>query len=92
MGSTYPGMGPKGVIRANVIIPFVNLYLFERLLLWLRFRAKTEAFIHTHPEPQSGYTMRQHSREDLALLKLPGIKAVYVIPFENGEVNRMART
>lgn len=92
LGGTYPGMRPKGAIRANVIFPFVCLYLFERFLLWLRFHAEMESFIHTHPEPPVGYTMKQPSREDLALLKLPGIKAVYVIPFENGEVNRMART
>lgn len=90
-GRTYPGMEGIGPIRANVVLPFIRLYLIENLLERLLRGAVPEAFIHTHPKPPSGFTMRQHSSEDLALLRLPGIKSVYVVPFENDELNRAGR-
>ena len=90
-GRTYSGMGELGFIRANAVIPFLILYLFESLAQRLKRRAGIAAYLHTHPKPPPGYTSRFHSAADLFLLKLPGIKAVYVIPYENGEMNRAGK-
>jgi hypothetical protein len=88
-GRTLRGMGWKKFHRPNVVLPFLYLYLFESIRELLTSKALVEAFIHTHPEPQKGYSCKEHSREDIWLLKLPRIKAVYVVPFENNEINRL---
>jgi hypothetical protein len=90
-GRTHVGMGSHGRIRANVVIPFIYMYLFQSVIELIKRGARIEAFIHSHPQPGPGYTCRNHSPEDLLLLKLPGIKTVYVIPFENTEINAAAR-
>ncbi len=87
-GKTHIGMGKHGIIRANVVIPFLYMYLVQSITERLKRKANIAAFIHTHPEPPQGYTCRNHSAEDLFLLKLPRIKAVYVIPYENKDINR----
>lgn len=86
-GKAHAGMGEHGIIRANVVIPFLYMYFVQSSIERLKRKAKIAAFIHTHPAPQPGYTCRNHSSEDLFLLKLPGIQAVYVIPYENKELN-----
>ncbi len=88
LGRTYTGMGKCGPFRPNVVIPFMYLYMTETLQEWLRLRSRPVALVHTHPRPSPGMTCRHHSREDRMLLKLPGIHAVYVVPYENDEVNR----
>lgn len=87
-GKTYAGMGSFWFIRPNVVIPFIFMYVFQSLMQLLLYRAHLSSFIHTHPKPDKGYTYRYHSKEDLFLLRLPAIKAVYVIPYENNEINR----
>lgn len=87
-GRTYSGMGKHGVIRANVVIPFIYLYLIQSIKELVARRGKIAAFLHTHPNPPSGFTCRHHSAEDLFLLKLPRINAVYVIPYENQDLNK----
>ncbi len=89
LGRTFPGAGRWGPFRPNVVIPFIYLYCVEALKVWLLYRYTVVAVIHTHPRPPEGMTYRHHSPEDLLLLKLPGIAAVYVVPYENTEVNRM---
>lgn len=90
-GKTHAGMEKHGIIRANVVIPFLFMYLIQSITERLKRNAKAAAFIHTHPAPPPGYTCRNHSSEDLFLLKLPGIQAVYVIPYENKEINRAVK-
>ncbi len=87
-GRTYAGMGKLGFIRPNVVIPFIYIYTIQSLIQRILHKAFKESFIHTHPKPNPGYTYRHHSKEDMFLLRLPGIKAVYVIPYENNEINR----
>lgn len=87
-GHTYAGMGRHGIIRPNVVIPFLYLYLIQSAIERLKYKAGIAAFLHTHPKPPTGYTYKRHSAEDLFLLKLPGINAVYVIAFENNELSR----
>ncbi|MDD4772681.1 MAG: hypothetical protein PHZ09_03660 [Eubacteriales bacterium] len=91
-GKTYAGMGKIGIIRPNVAIPFVFVYTVQAFIERIRRKASPEAFIHTHPKPDAGYTYRYHSKEDMFLLRLPGIKGVYVIPYENNEINRQPDT
>lgn len=88
IGRTYEGMGKHGMIRANVVIAFLYLYLIQTTKERLKRKAKISAFLHTHPKPPAGFTCRYHSAEDMFLLKLPRIVAVYVIPYENKEINR----
>lgn len=87
-GRTYAGMGKFGFIRPNVVIPFIYIYTIQSLIQRILHKAFRESFIHTHPKPNAGYTYRYHSKEDMFLLRLPGIKAVYVIPYENNEINK----
>lgn len=91
-GRTFAGMGKIGMIRPNVVIPFVFVYIVEAFIERIRRKSSTEAFIHTHPKPDAGYTYRYHSKEDMFLLRLPGIKGVYVIPYENDAINRQPDT
>lgn len=71
-----------------MVMPFIYLYTIESTKEWLKHKANIEAFVHTHPKPNAGFTYRSHSKEDLFLLKLPRINAVYVVPYENNELNR----
>ncbi len=86
LGRTGTGMGRWGPLRPNVALPFVGLYLFETLTQRLLRRAKPTAWVHSHPRPPQGASYRQPSREDRLLLKLPGIHAVYVVPYETDQV------
>jgi hypothetical protein len=90
-GRTYTGMREHGLLRANAVIPFLLLYFFQSLAERIRRSASIAAYVHTHPKPPPGFTCRHHSAEDLFLLKLPRIKAVYVIPYENNEINLALR-
>ena len=87
-GRTYAGMGKFGFIRPNVVIPFVFMYMLQSVTQRLLHKARMVSFIHTHPMPEKGFTYRNHSKEDLFLLRLPGIHAVYVVPYENNEIRR----
>lgn len=89
LGRTYRGMGEYGPFRPNVALPFIYLYIVETMKERIVLRSKPVAIIHSHPRPAHGMTCRHHSWEDHQLLKLPGIDAVYVVPFENNEVNRI---
>lgn len=91
LGRTRVGMGLWGPIRPNVAVPLVYLYLLETLSEWLLRRAVPVAVVHSHPRPPRGHTYGHHSREDLQLLRLPGIHAVFVVPYENREVLRRGR-
>jgi hypothetical protein len=91
IGRTLAGMGQHGILRANVFFPFLFLYMLQAVSERAKHNAKIAAFIHTHPKPAPGYTNSFHSAEDLFLLKLPGICAVYVIPHENQEIIRVER-
>lgn len=87
-GRTYRGTGGFGFIRPNVVLPFVFMYLFQSVIQRLLHKARMESFVHTHPMPGKGFTYRYHSKEDMFLLRLPGIHAVYVVPYENDEISR----
>ncbi len=91
-GRTYAGMGNHGRIRANVVIPFLYMFFLQAIFERIKRGASVVAFTHTHPRPRTGYTCRSHSREDLFLLKFRRIKAVYVIPYENTEINRAEKS
>ncbi len=91
IGRTYRGMGKCGIISPNVILPFLYQYFILLVIERLKQRASIAAFLHTHPKPPSGSTYKYHSAADLLLLKLPGIRAVYVIPYENKELSRVAK-
>ncbi len=90
-GNTYKGMRSRGPIRANVVFAFLFMYIFESFFYRIFFGAKISSFVHTHPQPRPGYTSAKHSPEDLFLLNLPRINAVYVIPYENNDINRASR-
>lgn len=88
LGKTFRGMAGHGLISPNVVIPFLYLFAVEALKERLKYKAKVVAFVHTHPKPPLGFTVRFHSAADRWLLRLPTLRAVYVIPFENNEINR----
>ena len=82
-GKTKPGMKaiPKLGIRDNVVLPFVSLYLGEKVP-----NSSLVGFIHTHPAPPEGFTVVKPSNEDLSLLNLYGIDYVTVVPYEDSEI------
>ncbi len=86
LGRTIKGMKDIKKLRANVVMAFIFLYLIESLKEFLISRSSVEAFIHTHPEPDDGYTNKNFSKEDLFTLKMRRIKAIYLVPFENKEI------
>ncbi|GEM_PF-6471516 len=88
LGKTFRGMAGHGLISPNVVIPFIYLFTVEALKERLKYQAKVAAFVHTHPKPPPGFTTRFHSKADRWLLRLPTLRAVYVIPYENEEINR----
>jgi hypothetical protein len=88
-GRTYRGMKKRGPIHPNVILPFLFLYFFQATHYWLTSGARIEAFLHTHPQPDPGYTYDHFSRVDRWLLFLPMIRAVYLIPYENERTHRL---
>lgn len=88
IGKTYRGMAQGRWISPNVVLPFLYLFLWEAWKERLLNRATVAAFAHTHPKPDPGFTYRFHSKIDRWLLKLPKLNAVYVVPFENDEINR----
>jgi|GEM_PF-1812809 len=87
-GRTIRGMGRLGVLRPNVVLPFLYLYFIEAPAKAVAEKSRLEAFIHTHPDPGAGMTDRRHSAEDLWLLCLKRIGSVYVVPYENDAINR----
>lgn len=87
-GRTCRGMRAFGPIRANAVFPFLFLYTMESVKERFINNSRVAAYIHTHPKPPVGFTCALHSKEDLWLLKLPAIRAVYVVPYENRAVIR----
>jgi hypothetical protein len=88
IGKTYKGMAQHRWISPNVVLPFLYLFLCEAWKERLLNQATVAAFVHTHPKPDPGFTYRFHSRIDRWLLRMPKLNAVYVVPFENDEINR----
>ena len=86
LGRTLKGMKDIRKLRANVVMAFIFLYLTESLKEFLVSRSSVEAFIHTHPKPDAGYTNKSFSKEDLFTLKMRRIKAIYLVPYENKEI------
>src|SRR5690606_30330680 len=70
-GRTLKGMRDHRFVRANVVLAFIWLYVFESLKERFLKRTFISGFVHTHPKPHFGYTNRAHSREDMFLLRLP---------------------
>ncbi len=90
-GRTYRGMRKRGPLQPNVILPFLYLYLIEAIHQWLGYGAQIEAFLHTHPKPDPGFTYSHPSQADRWLLLLPMLKTVYIIPWENQELLRISK-
>lgn len=89
-GRTYRGMRKRPPIQPNVILPFLYLYLVEATRHWLRYGAQIEAFLHTHPKPDSRFSYNHPSKADRWLLLLPMLKTVYIIPWENQELLKIS--
>ena len=91
ISKTYKGMKShlNMGIRPNVVVPLLHLYGWVSIKEKLLRNSTVEAFIHSHPEPPSGHTYRNPSKEDRMLLKLRNIKTVYVIPYENGDITKV---
>lgn len=92
IGKTIRGTKGSKVFRPNVVLAFLYFYGIESVFRWILHRDDIAAFIHTHPRPPLGYSYRRHSKEDLGLLKLKRIREVIVVPYENLEVNREAKS
>ena len=91
ISKTYKGMKShlSMRIRPNVVAPLFYLYGLVSVKEKLLRNSAVEAFIHSHPEPPSGHTYRNPSKEDRMLLKLRNIKPVYVIPYENNDITKV---